>query len=343
MPPQPDADSGPPGPGDRLADRFHLRSGQPEPVGVEDRLVTQLQRAQAGGGEGLCGGRAGAHHARRPPVRLAQRKPGGDRLRPGAWIADRVTAGQAHTHLDPVGDRRVSVGREHDRLVAAGREVAQRVVLAVAVQQRADGQLVLPGERVVRALGLEQHHGRRHQRQRAEQPEQRVEDGRRASGEQVGGCGGEPADPVDRVGQPVFGLQRSGEQFEQTPAEQDSHHVARQQHRRGFEQGAAPHPCPELAAGQDQHHDRGDVEAEPEELARALESGARLLGERDDVEADGHGEDDDQHPPRDPLARGQCAGHHRQRERPGEAGVGEVEQVVVDEIPRRAGEVADQR
>ena len=94
--------------------------------------------------------RTRAHHAGRPAVLLAQPQPRLDRLRPRLRVADRVAAGQAHAHLDAVGDRRAAVRREHRGLVPAGGEVAERVVLAVQLEQAADRRLVLTGERVLR-------------------------------------------------------------------------------------------------------------------------------------------------------------------------------------------------
>ncbi len=131
--------------------------GQPEIVGMQDRLVAELQRVEARRAERLRARRTGAHHAGCPPVVLAQSQPGLDGLWPGLRIADRIAAGQAHPDLDAVGDRGAAVRSEHHGLVAAGGEVAQRVVLAVELEQTTDGRFVLAGERVLGALRLEQH------------------------------------------------------------------------------------------------------------------------------------------------------------------------------------------
>ena len=87
-------------------------------------------------------------------------------------IADWVAAGQADADLDAVGDRGARVVGEHDGLVAASGEIAERVVLAISLQQAADCRLVFAGERVLGTLRLEQHDGRGHQRDSSEQPEQ---------------------------------------------------------------------------------------------------------------------------------------------------------------------------
>ena len=68
------------------------------------------------------------------------------------------------------------LGANTDRLVAAGGEVAERVVLAVQLEQAADRGFVLAGERVLGTLRPEQHDRGDHQCQRAEQAEQRVDE-----------------------------------------------------------------------------------------------------------------------------------------------------------------------
>ena len=178
---------------------FMSGPGQLEPVRVQDRLVAEFERVETGLAEGLCGSGTRAHHAGRPAVGLAQRQPRADGGRPGSRVADRVAAGQADADLDAVGDGGPPVRREHHRLVAAGGEVAQRVVLAPDLEHSADGRFVLTGQRVLGPLGLEQHDRGDHERQRAEQSEQRVDEHVRVSGEGVGVRAGEGAHPVQRI------------------------------------------------------------------------------------------------------------------------------------------------
>ena len=218
VPSDPNGCACPPRPRHRLPHRAHVGPGEPEVVRIQDRLVAQLQRVEAGLAEGLGPRRAGTHHPGRPAVRLAQRQPRMDGLLPCLRVADGVAAGQTDTDLDAIGDRRPAVGREHDRLVAAGGEIAQRVVLAEQLEQAADRGFVLAGERVLGALRLEQHDRRDHQRQRAEQAEQRVDEDVRVAVERSEPSAGERADPVQRVGEPVFAGQRAREQFQQAPA-----------------------------------------------------------------------------------------------------------------------------
>ena len=140
------------GPGDGLAYPAHVRPGQFEVSGPQDRFVAQFDGVEAGVAICLRPLRTGPHHTRRPAVCLAQRQPRVDRLRPHPRIADGVAAGQADADLDPVGDGGPATVGEHHGFVAAGREVTQRVVLAVDLEQPADGGLVLAGERVVGPL-----------------------------------------------------------------------------------------------------------------------------------------------------------------------------------------------
>ena len=95
--------------------------------------------------------------------------------------------------------------------------------------------------------------------------------------------------------------------------------------------------------GQHQHRDDGDMKCQAQEFADVLVTAAVSLDQRPDVEADGDHQDDHQHPPGDPLLRGQRPGHDGKCECPGEAGVGEVEQVGVDELPGNLGQVPDRR
>ena len=84
-------------------------------------------------------------------------------------------------------------------------------------------------------------------------------------------------------------------------------------------------------------------DGEPEVLAEGLGRGVVAggdIGGVPDTRQDHVGE---QQPPGDAFAGGQRRGQQRQHERPRDAGVGEVEQVVVDELPRDLDQPPDQR
>jgi hypothetical protein len=119
-----------------LAHAAHGAPVQVELGRLEDGLVAQLQRVQSGPPVGDRPLLAGPEHAGRPgvPARLGQ--PRLDRGRPGLGVADRITTGQTGPEHHPVGDRRLAGGREDGRLVAAGREVAQRVAGTVRAEQQ---------------------------------------------------------------------------------------------------------------------------------------------------------------------------------------------------------------
>ena len=343
MPTHPDDQTGPLGARHRLAHRLHVRTGQAELIRIQNRFIAELQSVQAGLAEGLGSGRTRSHDPGRPPVVPAQFQPGRDGLRPVPRITHRVAAGQADPDLDAVGDGGEPVRREDHRLVPAGREVPQRVILAVDLQQTPDRGFVLTGECVLGTLRLEEHHCSGHQCQRAEETEQRVEDAVRLSDEQVGCGGDESTDPVDGVGEPIFGLQRAGKKLQQSPCQRDAQQVAGHQDGSGLDQCAAAHLRGELAPGQHQYGDGGDMERQTQGFADIFQRASVPPDQRCDIEPDRDHQVDHQHPPGDALARRQCPGHDGQRESPGEAGVGEVEQVVVDELPRHPGEVTDRR
>ncbi len=165
----------------------------------------------------------------------------------------------------------------------------------------------------------------------------------RFSGELVGRGDAEAADPVDGVGQPVVGLQRAGKELEQSPGQSDTEQVADHQDSRCLEQRATAHLGRELVIGQYQNGDGGDMERQTQEFADIFESAAVVLNQRGDVESDRDHQDDHQHPPGDALLGRQCPGHDGKRDGPREAGIGEVEQIVVDEVPRHPGQVPDGR
>ena len=326
-----------------LAHRFHLRPGEAVLIRIENGLIAELQRIESGIPIDLGGSRTRAHHPGRPPVVAAQFEPRADGLRPVPRITHRVATGQTHTDFDAVGHRGTAIRCEHHRLVAPGREVPQRIVLAVGLQQAADRGFVLSGQCIGGALGRKKHHRRRHQRQRAEEAEEGIEEDVRPTDKEIRRGGGESADPVDRVGQPVPGLQGTREQLQQPQGQRDPGQVSGHQHAGRLEQRTTAHLGRELVVGRDQNGDRGDVDGQAHEFAQILEAAAIPLKQRRDIEADRDHQDDHQHPPGDALTCGQRAGHYCERKRPGEAGVGKVEQVVVDELPWHPGEVPDRR
>jgi hypothetical protein len=85
------------------------------------------------------------------------------------------------------------------------------------------------------------------------------------------------------------------------------------------------------------------MQREAQEFAYIFEPAAISLDQRGDIEADCDDQVGHQHPPRDALACGEGSGHHGDRERPRETGVGKVEQIIVDEFPGCPGEVPDRR
>ena len=156
--------------------------------------------------------------------------------------------------------------------------------------------------------------------------------------ELLGSGAGERADAVDRVEEPVFAGQGSGEQFEQSPADDDADRHAGQQRCGGLEQRAAANLGPELVARQHQEHQRRDVERQADQFTDVIGVGSVAGDQVGDVPDDRGDHVEQQNPPGDPLAGGQRRGQQGQHERPGEAGVGEVEDVVVDELPRNPDE-----
>jgi hypothetical protein len=126
-----------------LPGHAHVPAVQVEGGDVHDGLVAELQGAEAGPGVGAGAVLGGAHDGGRPGVAAGHVQPGGDGVRPGFEVADGVAAGQAHPGLDAVGDGGLAAGREDDGLVAAGREVAEGVPLAVGPEQGADAGLLV--------------------------------------------------------------------------------------------------------------------------------------------------------------------------------------------------------
>ncbi len=341
VPSDPNGCACPPRPRHRLPHRAHVVPGEPEVVRIQDRFVAQLQRVEAGLAEGLGPRRAGTHHPGRPAVRLAQRQPRINGLLPCLWVADRVAAGQTDTDLDAIGDRRPPVGREHDRLVAAGGEIAQRVVLAEQLEEAPDRGFVLAGERVLGVLRLEQHDRGHHQRESAEEAEQRIDEHVRVAAERirVGAC--KRAHPVERVQEPVFSGQAAREQLQQRPPDERADRHARDQRACRFEERSAADLRPELLAGQHQEQDGRDVEDEPDHFADVVHHRPVAGDQGADVPHDRTDHVAHQDPPGDALASSEGRRQQRQDEGPREAGVGEVEDVVVDELARFLDEPPD--
>ena len=139
---------------------------------VHDRLVAQLQRVHTGlPGPHLAAGLAAAGDRRGPGVRLGLLHEALDGARPGLHIAYRVAAGEHHTGDHPVADRGLAGRGEDHALVAAQREVAERVPGAVPGEQLTQLLLVVvgqPGRRVLGAEGEVRGGGDRQQAERAE-------------------------------------------------------------------------------------------------------------------------------------------------------------------------------
>ncbi len=83
------------------------------------------------------------------------REPRLDRAGPRLRVADRVARGQRDPAHDPVRDGRLAGRRPHHALLPAQREVAERVPLALPLQECPQLLLVVLGERVDGAPGAE--------------------------------------------------------------------------------------------------------------------------------------------------------------------------------------------
>lgn len=184
---------------------------------MQDGLVAELEGAESGAGEGLRPVLGGAHHGGSPAVAAGQVQPGGDGVRPGLAVADRVAAGEADAGLDAVGDGGLAAGREDDGLVAPGGEVAEGVVAAVGLQEGTDAVLLVAVQGRFEALGAEEDGGRVEQGERAEQAEEEEQGAGRAA---VEGAAGDQAtaDPVGGPAQVLARGQGAGEQGDQSPA-----------------------------------------------------------------------------------------------------------------------------
>ncbi len=201
-------------PGHRLAYAAHIRTGKLEFRRAQNGLVAQLHSVQSGIAKSLGPLGTGPHDAGRPAVGLAQLQPRVDRLWPRSRVPQRVAAGQTDADLHPIGDRGAAGGGEHHRLVSAGGEIPQRVVLAEQLEQAADRGFVLAGQGVLGALGLEQHDCRRHQREGTEEPEERIEYDVRLALEQIGIHRAESDHSVHHIRQPIVTRQRARKQFD---------------------------------------------------------------------------------------------------------------------------------
>ena len=169
---------------------------------------------------------------------------------------------------------------------------------------------------------------------------------RKTCGRPVNRSGSAMPNPITRFatyGNRSGRRERARERFDQTPGRQDSDGAADHQHRGRPEQCASAHLGPELPIAQHQHDGRQDVEGESEVLAEGFGRRVAACGDVGGVDARRHDHDAQQHHPGDAFARGQRRGQQGQHERPRKAGVGEVEQVAVDEFARRLDELPDQR
>lgn len=302
------------------ADPVHGLPGDPHVAAVEvevrhlkDRLVTELEGAEPGARVGLGAVLGGAHRGGRPGVPAGHVQPYGDGARPGLPVADRVSAGEAHAGLDAIGDGGLAAGREDDRLVAPGGEVAEGVLAAVGLEEGADAGLLVVVQGGLHALRAEQRRGGVQQGDRAEQSEHEEQRAGRAS--VVGGAGDEAAaDPVGGPRQPLTLRQRAGEQFDQPPADEDSDGQPGDQDAEGPAYGGAAGGGVELLAGDDQ-------QAQGEGADDQGGDGVGVVAEdrADQVAQDQQPEVDDHQPPGDLLA-GRCRGGEQEEE----DGVGEV-------------------
>ncbi|AEY93135.1 hypothetical protein SHJG_7868 [Streptomyces hygroscopicus subsp. jinggangensis 5008] len=246
----------------------HPAAGQIEFRDVQDRLVAELEGAEAGAGTGAGPGLGGAHDGGRPGVPAGQIQPGVDGARPGLRVADGIPGGQAHPGLDAVGDGRLAAGREDDGLVAPGGEVAEGVPVAVRREQGADAGLLVAVQGGFQALGAEQRGRRVQQGEGAEQAEQEGHLARWAAVEDA--ARDQPAaHPVGGPGQVPAGRERAGEEQHQAPAEECRHGEPGQQHGEGPPYGSAAGDGVELPAGEhEQEQQQGAQQAEGGEEGR---------------------------------------------------------------------------
>ena len=315
-----------------------MRTRYRERPRVQDRLVAEFQCVQAvfPVGERALGART--HHRRRPAVCLAYLQPCGDGLAPCRFIPDGVRADQADAHLHAIGHGCPAIGREDDGLVATGREVSERVVLPITLEQTADQRFVVTGQRVDRALGAEQHDGGGHQCQRSEQAEEPVQEEMGVAVEVLMTGKRETSHAVECPPETVGAGQRPREHLREGPGDECSQRQTADEYGDSFERRTATDLRVELVTRQDQQDDRAAVEHQPEYL-----DGVAVLDESADVEGRQHRQVDQQNPPRDALAHRQGRRQQRQHEGPREAGIGPVEQILVDKGTRNLRQVPDDR
>ena len=96
---------------DRLAHRLHGRVAEREGARVDDGLVADLEHREAGVGERVRAGPAGADRRERPAVGAGVVPPPLDRRGPAVGVANRIAAGQADRADHPVGDAGPCAGR----------------------------------------------------------------------------------------------------------------------------------------------------------------------------------------------------------------------------------------
>ena len=167
--------------------------------------------------------------------------------------------------------------------------------------------------------------------------------------------GAERHDPIERVRQSVAPGQRVRERPHQGPAQQRRDRQSGDQGAERRQDGAFADPCVELTVRRQQEHQRERVDEQSEVDVRAVPPRhAQVVGQRrHEIERVGRHEQDqvdDADPPGDPLAGRERDGDEGEHERPGEAGVGEGDDVVVDvaarvvdQMPNRGEETGQQR
>ncbi len=251
-------------------------------------------------------------------ARLGQ--PGLDGARPGLGVPDRIAGGQGDPADHPVGDGRLRARRPHHALLAAQREVPQRVAVPVLVEQGPQPLLVLLGQRVDRPAGAEGGEEHRDQQQRGQDVDGDVDPaGRGDPGEPlvVGGQRDEPhqavAPALQEGGVPGGGVGDG----DQDGREQRGDEQPADRHDRGEQRvGAVALRVELLAAEQQREHEGGGQDQRDP-----------VLGVPPDLREEHHqGEEQQEQPAEHQVEdpRGPLAAAHGDRQEEGEEPRGET-------------------
>ena len=157
-------------PADHLPDIAHRPALQGEVGDADDGLVAELERGQvAFPAPGLGSQLAAADDGRHPrmPGRLVQERVDG--TGPRFWVADRVAARQHHAGQDAVADAGLAGRRPDDAFVIPQREVAERVLVTVPLQQLPDA-LCIRGAELAGGLGRPQEHEQGEEQRKQAEP-----------------------------------------------------------------------------------------------------------------------------------------------------------------------------